>query len=328
MGEELQQIRGAIEGAMNWSGGRAVMVTGSRMHSTACAQALLKLAVVEATLEALTAERNAARITRDTWKEANAEEREARDAAEARVVAAEWERDEARSMAASDLSMMEAYRTEAIISERRVEALTAALTEVEAELRARASLTNVSGQIEPPYTGTSLLSMADLMAAALAAVQVPAEPPRGGVSEPGSSAAADDSVNAEAVGERQGRQPGSLTSPAPAEPPREPEWLYCPECGAPLVLGHDCLAAPAEPPREEDVSDLKRGDRVRLDYRLALYHGTDRGRVHAIHPGTEDTVEVLLDSGVYICTDPERLTLLSSLAAAPSVSAEPPERKT
>lgn len=52
-------------------------------------------------------------------------------------------------------------------------------------------------------------------------------------------------------------------------------------------------------------------DRVRLDERLAAYHGCEWGTVHAVHGGTEDTIEVLLDNGTYTCTDPPRLLNLT-----------------
>lgn len=55
------------------------------------------------------------------------------------------------------------------------------------------------------------------------------------------------------------------------------------------------------------------GDRVLLAKRLATYHGCDTGTVHALYDGMEDTVEVLLDNGIYTCTDPPRLTLLPQL---------------
>ena len=58
---------------------------------------------------------------------------------------------------------------------------------------------------------------------------------------------------------------------------------------------------------------FRRGDRVSLDESLAAYHGCRFGVVHAIHGGTEDTVEVRLDSGSFTCTDPPRLTLISRL---------------
>lgn len=52
---------------------------------------------------------------------------------------------------------------------------------------------------------------------------------------------------------------------------------------------------------------LKPGDRVELVGKLALYHGVAHGTVHAIHDGHEDTVELLLDNGVYTCTDPPKI---------------------
>ena len=62
--------------------------------------------------------------------------------------------------------------------------------------------------------------------------------------------------------------------------------------------------------------DLMRGDRVRLDERLAEYHGCKYGTVHAIWTGAEDTVEVYLDTGVFTCTDPSRLMLMNRLKVA------------
>jgi hypothetical protein len=50
---------------------------------------------------------------------------------------------------------------------RRLSDYEQALREAEAELRVRALNTNEIGQIEPPYTATSLLSMADMIRAAL-----------------------------------------------------------------------------------------------------------------------------------------------------------------
>lgn len=52
-------------------------------------------------------------------------------------------------------------------ADRRVSASYKVMREVEAELRFRASQTNDFGQIEPPYTSHSLLSMADELASAL-----------------------------------------------------------------------------------------------------------------------------------------------------------------
>jgi len=45
--------------------------------------------------------------------------------------------------------------------------LRAAVADVERELRVRASVTNSIGQIDPPYTGRSLLAVADFLRKAL-----------------------------------------------------------------------------------------------------------------------------------------------------------------
>lgn len=50
------------------------------------------------------------------------------------------------------------------------------------------------------------------------------------------------------------------------------------------------------------------GERVKLDESLAAYHGCEYGVVFAVYDGGEDTVELLLDSGIYTCTDPPRIT--------------------
>lgn len=65
---------------------------------------------------------------------------------------------------------------------------------------------------------------------------------------------------------------------------------------------------------------MKRGDRVKLDARLAAYHGCEYGTVYAVWPGLEDTIELRLDTRdyrvnhdtgyVYTCTDPDRLTVV------------------
>lgn len=49
---------------------------------------------------------------------------------------------------------------------------------------------------------------------------------------------------------------------------------------------------------------VHKGDRVEID------SSGERGVVHMVWPGREDTVEVALDSGGFTCVDPPLVTVL------------------
>lgn len=60
-------------------------------------------------------------------------------------------------------------------------------------------------------------------------------------------------------------------------------------------------------PSESGSAAYREGARVELAAPNALYHGCAHGVVHAIYGGAEDTIEVLLDNGVFTCLDPRHL---------------------
>ena len=64
------------------------------------------------------------------------------------------------------------------------------------------------------------------------------------------------------------------------------------------------------------MSDYSVGDRVEI-----IREG-ETGRIYAIWPGSEDTIEIRLDSGGYVGRDPRHLRLL---AAALRIAEEPPD---